>query len=175
MKLSAPELLGGAVSNPDARRRLVWAALAAAALWSGLPAAATAQAGGGYRAVGATAAYLGVVPAEVVQGLSPDRSESRMHGGPPEGRHAEHIVVALFDTQSGARIEDATVSATIISHGGLNPIEIDLEPMRIAGVITYGGFVSFPGEGDYLIELEVRRPDEVTPTRIPFDIEHVSG
>lgn len=177
MRLSAPERPDGPASSPDAPQRVIWviwAALAAVALWFWLPAPVAAQAGD-YRTVGSTAAYLGVMPAELIQGHAPDRPEGRMHGGPPEDRHAEHIVVALFDTQSGARLEDATVSATIAGHGGLNPIEIDLEPMRTAGVITYGGFVSFPGEGDYTIEILVRRPGNPPPARITFDYKHGPG
>lgn len=166
MRLFASERLSRPALDPEAPQRLIWTALIAAALWSWLPAPVAAQ------AVGSTAVYLGVMPAELIQGHAPDRLEGRMHGGPPEDRHAEHIVVALFDTQSGARIEDATVSATITGHGGLDPIETDLEPMRIAGVITYGGFVSFPGEGGYTIEILVRRPGDAPPTRITFDYEH---
>jgi hypothetical protein len=61
-----------------------------------------------------------------------------MHGGAPS-RHSEHIVVALFEDPSGIRIEDATVTATITGLGGLDPATIALEPMPIAGVVTYAG------------------------------------
>lgn len=174
MRLFASERPSRPAPDPGAPWRLIRAALMAAALWSWLPAPVAAQAGD-YQAIGSTAVYLGVMPAELIQGHAPDRPEGRMHGGPPEDRHAEHIVVALFDTQSGARIEDATISATITGHGELDPIETDLEPMRIAGVITYGGFVSFPGEGDYTIEILVRRPGDISPARFTFGYEHGMG
>ncbi len=171
MRLSASQRLGRPASNSGALRRLIGAALAAMALWSWLPAPVAAQTGD-YQAVGSMAVYLGVMPAELIQGHTPGRPESRMHGGPPENRHAEHIVVALFDKETGTRIEDATVSATIIHHGGLDPIKLDLEPMLSGGVTTYGGFVTFPADGAYSIELVIRRPDGVPPTQVTFAIDH---
>lgn len=174
MRQVAQHILRAAPGIAEGPRRLVRAALLPLALWAWLAEPAHAQ-DGGYQTAGSVAAYLGLVPAEIVQGYAPGEPEARMHGGPPERRHAEHIVVALFDSGSGERIEDASVNARIVSHGGLDPLEIALEPMVTAGVTTFGGFVTFPGKGSYSIELEIRAAGDAAPTAITFEIEHGAG
>jgi hypothetical protein len=94
--------------------------------------AALAQVGEDYtRAAGGLTVYLGVMPAEIVKG------QLTMHGGAPAGPHEHHIVVAIFDAASAARVSDATVTAKV-SGLGLSRSEKTLEPMSIANTITYG-------------------------------------
>lgn len=40
-----------------------------------------------------------------------------MHDGTPTGRHWFHLVAAVFDAESGQRIEDATVEAALTPLG----------------------------------------------------------
>lgn len=143
------------------------------ALQLALSATAVAAQEGSYQKVGDLAAYLGVLPAQIVQGHPAGHTENKMHGGAPNGPHEVHLVVALFDAPTGARIEDATVKATITGLGHLDGTPLQLEPMQIAGTITYGGFVDLPGTGSYAIALEIRRPDQKTPSRIDFTYDHV--
>lgn len=125
-----------------------------------------------YRRAGDLAAYLGVLPAAVVRGHPAGHPEGAMHGGAPRGRHDYHLVVALFDAASGARIEDAAVTATISGLGHVGGRRLQLEPMRIAGTITYGEFVSLPGSDRYTITVEIRRPNQAVPTRVDFTYQH---
>ncbi|MBY0351447.1 hypothetical protein [Tabrizicola sp.] len=127
-----------------------------------------------YQVAGSVAAYLGVVPSEIVQGHPLSHPEGRMHGGAPGG-HSEHIVVALFEDPSGARIEDATVTATIAGRGGLGPETIVLEKMPIVGLVTYGGFFGFAADDTFSIDLLILRPGSAQPTRITFAYEHGAG
>lgn len=109
--------------------------------------------------------YLGVVPAQIVKG---DRA---MHGGAPKGPHEYHIVAAVFDAASGARVSDATVTAKV-SGLGLSGSESKLEPMRIADTTTYGAFVYLPGADLYTIRLTTLRAGMTRPAVTEFKYDH---
>lgn len=150
------------------------ATLGLAVLWPAASLPAFAQSDENYKVVEDVAAYLGVVPAEIVRGHPINHPEPGMHGGPPAGSHPYHIVVALFDEPSGQRIEDAEVTAHVSGLGHVGGTRIALEPMLIADVVTYGGFVTLPGTDRYTIDLVVSRPGQVATTKISFSYEHVA-
>lgn len=101
------------------------------------------------------AIYFGVVPAQVVRGHGPEHAERQMHDGVPAGEN--HIVIALFDAKSGNRITDADVTARVAGKGS-PATEKRLEPMEIAGAMSYGGYFYMAGAGPYRIEVRVRLP-----------------
>jgi hypothetical protein len=117
------------------------------------------------------AVYLGVVPAEIVKGHPPGHPEQAMHGGAPKGRHQYHVVVAVFDSASGNRISDATVTAQV-SGLGLSGSKARLEPMEIAGTISYGGFFNLPGRDLYTVRLTIGRPGSQRPVVLDFRYDH---
>lgn len=96
---------------------------------------------------------LGVVPAPPVAQAHP-----QMHGGSP-GRsiHNMHLVVAIFEKASGARVTNATVWAHIFEQGG-RQWKVPLRAMTVNGALTYGGYTSFPSDFDYRIGIIVERP-----------------
>lgn len=149
--------------------------LARLALVVSLASPLQAQQADNYQVVGEVAAYLGVMPAEIVGGHPSKHPETRMHGGPPGNAHAEHIVIALFEEPSGKRIEDAMVEATISGVGAVEVGRVTLEAMPIAGVVTYGGYVRLPGRDTYSIDLAITRPGSATVTRIRFAYDHAGG
>lgn len=126
-----------------------------------------AYAAGDYRSVGGYAIYLGVVPAAIAQGHPPDHPERRMHGGAPRGRGQHHVMVAVFDAASGARIDDAVVTAKV-GEPGLAPVQKRLEPMRIAGAMSYGNYFALPPPGPYRIEVHIVRAGAVGPAVATF-------
>ena len=115
---------------------------------------------------------LGVMPAEIIGGHPQTHPETQMHGGPPGNAHSEHIVIALFDEPSGTRIEDAQVEATISGIGHVAVTPMTLDPMLIAGVVTYGGYSTFSGRDTYTIDLRISRPGSQTITQISFVYDH---
>ena len=135
-------------------------------LWMGV---AVAAEDANYKTAGGMAAYLGVVPAELVKGPGPHSAERPMHGRIPKGQHEYHIVVAIFDARTGARISDATVSAKI-SGLGLSGAQKVLEPMKIADTVTYGGFFNLTRD-IYTIRLTVQRPG-AQPISLDFRYDH---
>ena len=124
-----------------------------------------------FQVAGGVAIYLGVVPAQIIQGHAAEHEESMMHGGAPAGRYRAHLVVALFDDVTGRRIEDAQVTAAVRELGmGLEWKA--LEPMRIAATVTYGNYFSMPGAGPYLIQVRIRLPGHTQPIETTFTHGH---
>jgi hypothetical protein len=116
--------------------------------------------------------YLGAVPAAVVRAHSSGHAEAQMHGGvPARGQHAIHLVVAVFDDATGARITKANVSADIIEDGGKR-WSITLKPMTIAGALTYGGYGAFADAEDYRINVRVTRVRPSQPVVAQFTYAH---
>lgn len=143
------------------RWRLFTARTLAATLGVTLVSAELASADDGYQSADGLSVYLGIMPASVVRGHPADHEEGAMHGGAPSGRHPQHLVVAVFDSQSSNRIENAEIVATVSSLGHVSHERIELEPMTIADTITYGGFANFPGRSRYEIELSISIPDRI--------------
>ncbi len=133
----------------------------------------TALADDGYQKAGGLAVYVGIVPAPVVRGHPTGHPESTMHGGPGTARHQQHLVVAVFDDQTGARVENASVSATISGLGHVGQQTIQLEPMKIENTITYGGFVTLSGNDRYDIAVEITVPGRSRPISVTFSSDHV--
>ncbi len=136
--------------------------------WNGLAVAAEDSL---YKAAGGLAVYIGVIPAEIVRGHPSGHAEQTMHGGAPKGVHEYHVVAAVFDATSGARVSDATVTAQI-SGIGLSGAKKRLAPMEIANTVTYGGFFELPGRDLYTIGLAIERPGQRKPVNLEFKYDH---
>ena len=148
-------------------RRTLWAlALAAAA------GAARADVVNESRQVAGMTFYLGIVPAEIVRGHPPGHPERDMHKGAPSGRAKYHVMVAIFDAQTGARIADAEARARVESVGLMSGQEKALEQMPIANAMTYGNFFDMAGKGAFRVKLRVRRPGEGRPVEVRFEHAH---
>jgi hypothetical protein len=126
--------------------------------------------GGQSKTADGLTAYLGVVPAEIVKGSQP-HSGPQMHGRVPKGTHQYHVVVALFDAATGARISDAAVSAQI-SGIGLAGTSKNLDAMLIAGTTTYGAFFDLPGADLYTIRVTIERPSAQRAVVMSFRYDH---
>ena len=104
------------------------------------------------KTVGGLTVYLGVVPAEVVKGHEPGHSERQMHEGVPSRRGQYHVMVVIFESASGKRITDARVVARV-SEPGLAPVQKQLEPMAIAGAMSFGNYFPMGSAGPYSIKV----------------------
>ena len=124
-----------------------------------------------YKTAGNLAVYLGVLPAEMVQGHSPEHPEGKMHGGVPSSRRQHHVVIALFDAKDGSRIGDASVKARV-GEIGLAPVQEKLERMTIDKTISYGNYFSMGSSGPYRIEIEIIRPGSTGPVKTTFEYSH---
>lgn len=98
--------------------------------------------------------FLGVMPAEILRGHPAAHPEASMHGGPSGSGRERHVLISLFDAK-GVRLENMEVQARV-GEVGLSAVQKQLEPMTIAGTVTYGNFFSMPKPGPYGIELDWR-------------------
>ena len=124
-----------------------------------------------YRAVGDLAIYLGVLPAELVRGHERVESEPKEHPRAQRRPHSYHVVVAIFDAKTGARVENAEVVASI-APTGLAGQRHRLRPMKISDSVTYGAYIDLPGNDRYAIKLEIRAPNRPAPVKADFAYEH---
>lgn len=137
--------------------------LLVALLW--LSAAALAAERDQRQVIDGVAIYFGILPAQLVRGHPPEHPERGMHGGAPAGEN--HLMVALFDDKTGARLTGAEVTATITGPDRFKAAR-KLEPMVIADSITYGNYFNMLGPGPYRIELLIRLPGAAKPIRARF-------
>jgi hypothetical protein len=157
------------------RTALAIAAAAAAAVAVPRPAIAQGDVDANSMVLDGVLAYLGVLPAAMVRGHPRSHPEATMHGGVPEGRHQYHLVFALFDAASGARIETAQVSVEVMGLGHIGGTRLDLEPMMIADTVTWGTFVELPGRDSYEISFNVVLPGRTKAIVFPFTYTHSGG
>jgi hypothetical protein len=113
--------------------------------------------------------YLGVVPAEIARGHPRTHPEPQMHGGAP-ARGAYHVMVAVFDAASGARVIDLEATARVSGLGLAGPRKA-LELMVVGDGLTYGNYFALPGRDLYQIVIEARRSG-AAPVRVEFAYDH---
>lgn len=100
--------------------------------------------------------YWGLVPAAVV---ADKHALADLHGGPPRGGgQVHHLVVALFDSASGRRIDDAVVRAQISETGIVDELPKYLPPMKVNDQASYGQLFGVAKEGPYRLRMWVRVP-----------------
>lgn len=117
------------------------------------------------RSAGGLTADVSVTRAAVVT------DQQTMHGGTSNGPHEYHIVAAIFDTASAARVSDATVTAKVWGLGLVGD-EAKLEPMKIADATSYGAFIHLPGVDAYAIQLTIKRAGSQRPVILDFNYDH---
>lgn len=149
------------------------ASLRVAIVLSGLTIAGAALATGSSdrQTVGNIRIYLGVMPAQIILGHPLTHPEASMHGGSPAGDDEYHVIVSLFDNRTGEPITRAAVSARV-SEIGLLGEEKKLEPMNIAGTLTYGNYFKMAGNGPLRIQLDVRWPGDADHISAVFEHRH---
>lgn len=154
--------------------RLLAAFILAVQLTFPLTVEAIANDTSGFKTVAGISVYIGLMPAEIVKGHPSGHPEAEMHGGTPNGRHAYHLVVALFDEQNGAsRIEDARIAAAVSGVGHVGQTNVALEPMLIADTVTYGAFIDLRALERFEITLTITVPDRPGPVRVDFENQHL--
>lgn len=149
-------------------------AAVAGALLVAQPADAPAAVRNGQQAVDSTIVYLGIVPAALTRNHPGDVRGTLMHGGAP-GRsvHNVHVMVALFDRTTGARITNATVAARFLGERG-RKWSVRLAPMTVNGALTYGGYTNLGTNEEASVSIDIRRLFAGKPRTVTarFDYEH---
>jgi hypothetical protein len=68
-----------------------------------------------------------------------------------------HILVAVFDSETGKRITDAMVEATVSPLGLGSPTKI-MNPWAPHDKINYCSWFRLSSKGTYVIQVSIRRP-----------------
>ncbi len=116
-----------------------------------------------FKLVNGLAIYIGVVPAEILQG----HQAHRMHGGLPGGSVRFHLTAAIFYEKSGERINDARISAQILTIPEKTGFK-DLELMEYGKVLVYGNYFSLEALGPYVIQLHIEHKKLPGPVDVEF-------
>ena len=116
--------------------------------------------------------YYGVVPAALSQAaLAAHPPAADAHGAVRPAADTHHLVVALFDTPTGQRITQATVTVRHTPPTGAAMSKV-LEPMPLGDTLSYGStFVIAEGRG-HRFRIEVRRDERVERFDVVYDNVH---
>ena len=154
-----------------ALRSISWTAVAAAIMLGLGPSPASAGVVDGVKTVDDLTIYLGVVPAAIVRGHKAELAAAVRGGLPRSSLHNIHLVAAIFDKTSGARVRHVRVRARI--HGSnRNRWTLPLNPMPVDGAMSFGGYTNLGAEEDLMISIDVIRPGRQRATTAVFDYRH---
>ncbi len=131
--------------------------------------AASATHLGQTRTVDGGAIYLGLVPAAVMR-KNPDNYPAHELSKIPSGRHVHHVMLALFESPGGERITGAAVIARVAPLALGGPTRA-LEPMVVAGKLTYCNYFRISPSDTTVIQAEIRRPDAARVIQARFVVE----
>lgn len=111
--------------------------------------------------------YYGISPGPIWDAAATTGDRGHMQRETARRGGSHHLVVALFDTATGQRVQDAAVTARI--HETSGRIERKpLHPMTIAATVTYGNFFQMDADMPYRIQLSVQRGDATISTEFPY-------
>lgn len=154
-------------------RRLAWAAVGAAVVALAACAAAPQAGPTDQRQQNERITlYYGVVPAalsQAAQAAHPPTPD--VHGAvrPPADSH--HFVVALFETPTGQRITEATVTVRHTPPRGTATTKV-LEPMPLGDALSFGTTFVIAEGRNHRFSIEVRRGDRVERFEVVYDNLH---
>ena len=131
---------------------------------------APAVTGQDFAVVGGTTVYFGVVAADVIRSHPKDYPQ-KGYGVPPSGPAQYYVTIALFDTSSGQRIDDAAVRAHVTTAAGAGP-EKTLLPITIADARSYGNYFAMGGSGPYKITVQIKRAGSSDAIQAQFEYTH---
>ena len=110
--------------------------------------------------------YWGLVPAAIV---ARQHDIDQLHGGTPRGGgQVHHLVVALFESATGRRIENAVVRAQLSETGFVDEPPKYLPAMPVAGQMTYGQLFAVAKDGPYQFRVFVQIPDRAHEIEYSF-------
>jgi cytochrome c5 len=131
---------------------------------------APAVTGQDFAVVGGTTVYFGVVAADVIRSHPRDYPQ-KGYGVPPSAPAQYYVTIALFDTFSGQRIDDAGVRAHVATAAGAGP-EKTLQPITIADARSYGNYFAMGGSGPYKITVQIKRAGSSDAIQAQFEYTH---
>lgn len=118
-----------------------------------------------FRNVDGMEIYLGFVPSAILV------ENVDMHEGFARKEGNYHLTIALFDSNTGKRLENARVEAEVAPAGLENDRFRLLEPMMIGGTVTFGHYFKLPLKTVYRIHIRVTLPNQPKPVTALFEYD----
>lgn len=116
--------------------------------------------------------YYGVVPAALSQAvLSAHPPAADVHGTVRFAADTHHLVIALFDTPSGQRITQATVTVRHAPPRGEATTKV-LEPMPLGDTLSFGATFVIAEGRDHRFRIDVRWGERVERFDMVYDNLH---
>ncbi len=116
--------------------------------------------------------YYGVVPAALSQAaLAAHPPAADAHGAVRPAADTHHLVVALFDTPTGQRITQATVTVRHTPPTGAAMSKV-LEPMPLGDTLSFGTTFVIAEGRHHRFRIEVRRGERVERFDVVYDNLH---
>jgi len=121
-----------------------------------------------YKVKDGYAIYLGLIPAEMIEG----HTSHFMHGGIPTGQYRYHLAIAIFDDKTGKRIKNAKIQVNINNRIGIG-MESNkaLEDMEMNGKFMYGNYFTLKTAGPYRIDVSIDFGNDLNPIKVVFDYD----
>lgn len=121
-----------------------------------------------YKVIDGYAIYLGLIPAEMIEG----HTSHSMHGGIPTGQYRYHLAIAIFDDKTGKRIKNAKIQVIINNRIGIG-MESNkaLEDMEMNGKFMYGNYFTLKTAGPYRIDVSIDLGNNLNPIKVVFDYD----
>ncbi|WP_162631658.1 hypothetical protein [Burkholderia sp. JP2-270] len=119
--------------------------------------------------------HFGIVPAEKAPRV-PEEGSAPGDTKAAQNLASYHLVVALFDARTGARIDNAMVIARMTAPASKARPKIQvkrLPVLKVNGMATYGNYFDMPWAGRYHIDLSVKRRDSADTVHVRLNYEHM--
>jgi hypothetical protein len=162
-----------AFDRPSARAAIVRALRLGLVLAMLLPARALPEEASFRKSVGDFSVYLAVMPAEFLAGPAVPPVPGATPYQRPAPRDTHHVMVSIFESRTGRRVEQASVAARV-AELGFSGVKKSLEPASVTGEKVYAGLFPMPGRGPYRVDVEFRLPAAARPERATFYFTHPS-
>lgn len=115
--------------------------------------------------------YYGVVPAQLLLDHPSGHEEQRMHKGVPVNKGTHHLVVAVFDSRTRARITDASITGSA-TEPGQPTLPKPMQAMAFGDAVSYGNYFDMPNPGPYEMVVKISRPGSHEPAVARFLYRH---
>jgi len=126
-----------------------------------------AVAGQDVAVVGDTTVYFGVIAGDTIR-THPREYPQKTYGVPPATPAQYYVTVAVFDSGTGQRVDDAVVRARVATTSSSGP-EKTLHSVTIADSRSYGDYFAMGGTGPYKISVNVKRPGSSDTVQAQFE------
>ncbi len=112
--------------------------------------------------------YLRIISAEVLSGEAMHELERKIHRGVKPGGSIQHVLITLFERETGRRRSDVVAISATVSDGHGETPPIRLEPMSLDGEVGYGNYFDFGDSGPYVVNVSLRLHGQETALTVKF-------